>query len=123
MRTISMILFVMTTVFCSAQKAEFVALESTHKFPNTKEGTVLTHEYSFVNNGTEPLIFSGYSVQCTCTKVEVPKQPIAPGQKGVIKVTFDTEGRSFYQDRTIELNVNTKKKVEKIRFKVYVEPK
>lgn len=118
-----MILFVMISALSFGQKAEFVALESTHKFPTTKEGTVLTHDFPFVNNGTEPLIFSGYSVQCTCTKVEVPKTPIAPGQKGVIKVTFNTDGRSFYQDRIIELNVNTKKKVEKIRFKVYVEPK
>jgi hypothetical protein len=53
----------------------------------------------------------------------VPKEPIAPGKSGVIKITFDTNGRTFYQDRVIILNTNTKKKEEKVRFKVYVEPK
>jgi hypothetical protein len=105
------------------QEAEFDIKESTHKFPNTKEGVVLEHEYSFLNTGKAPLIFNGYSVQCTCTKVIVPKEPVLPGQKGVIKVSFDTEGRTFYQDRIITINTNTKKKVEKLRFKVYVEPK
>lgn len=105
------------------QEAEFSIKGSTHKFPNAKEGVVLEHEFNFTNTGKSPLIFNGYSVQCTCTKVIVPKEPILPGQKGVIKITFDTEGRTFYQDRMISINANTKKKVEKLRFKVYVEPK
>lgn len=103
--------------------AEFGISQSIHKFPKTNEGIVLEHEYTFINSGNAPLIFSGYSVQCSCTKVVLPKEPVAPGQKGKIKVTFDTAGRTFYQDRTIILNTNTKKKEEKLRFKVYVEPK
>jgi hypothetical protein len=105
------------------QLAEFSIKEPIHKFPKTNEGVVLEHEYKFTNTGKIPLIFSGYSVQCTCTKVIVPKDPIPPGKSGVIKVSFDTNGRTFYQDRFIELSTNTRKKTEKIRFKVYVEPK
>lgn len=105
------------------QQAEFNLDHAIYKFPKTNEGIVLEHEFTFTNTGKAPLIFSGYSVQCSCTKVIVPKEPILPDQKGVIKITFDTEGRTFYQDRIISINTNTKKKVEKLRFKVYVEPK
>lgn len=105
------------------QVAEFSIKEPLHKFPKTQEGTVLTYTYTFTNTGKAPLIISGYTVACTCTKVDLPDGPIAPGQKGTIKITFDTEGRTYYQDRVIILNTNTKRKTEKIRFKVYVEPK
>jgi hypothetical protein len=105
------------------QLAEFSIKEAVHKFPKSNEGAVLEHEFIFTNTGKSPLIISGYTVACSCTKVILPKDPIAPGQKGTIKLTFDTEGRSFYQDRTILLQTNTKKKSEKLRFKVYVEPK
>ncbi len=105
------------------QLAEFSIKEPVHKFPKTNEGIVLEHEFVFTNTGRSPLIISGYSVACSCTKVLLPKDPIAPGQKAVIKLTFDTEGKTFYQDRTIFLQTNTKKKTDKLRFKVYVEPK
>lgn len=105
------------------QVAEFSIKESTVKFPKAKEGVVLEHDYVVVNTGKAPLIISNYSVACSCTKAILPKDPIQPGQKATIKVTFDTEGKSFYQDRTVILTTNTKKKTEKLRFKVYVEPK
>ena len=105
------------------QEAEFGIKEPVFKFPKAKEGEVIQHVFAFTNTGKTPLIFSSYSVACSCTKVSLPKEPVLPGQKGEIKVTFETEGRSFYQDRTILLTTNTKRKTEKLRFKVYVEPK
>jgi len=62
-------------------------------------------------------------VECTCTKVELPAQPTQPGQKGRISVSFDTHGKSYYQDRIIYLQTNTERKKEKLRLKVYVDPK
>ena len=105
------------------QVAEFSLKEPVHKFPKANEGVVLEHEFIFTNTGKIPLIFDGYSVACTCTKLILPETPIQPGKQGVIKITFDTEGKSFYQDRIIYLKINTKKKTEKLRIKVYVEPK
>ena len=105
------------------QVAEFSIKEPVHKFPKTREGEVLEHTFTIKNTGTAPLIITGYSVACSCTKVDFPKEPIAPGKTASIKVTFDSNGKAFYQDRVIILNTNTKRKSEKLRFKVYVEPK
>jgi hypothetical protein len=105
------------------QLAEFSIKAPTHKFPKTNEGVVLEHSFEFTNTGNAPLIISSFTVACSCTKVTLPKEPVQPGQKGIVKVTFDTEGRNFYQDRTVILHTNTKKQTEKLRFKVYVEPK
>ena len=119
--TVCVITFISAIGF--GQEAEIYFNQATFKFPNTKEGVVLEHSYSFTNKGNAPLIISDYKVECSCTKVILPKEPILPGKSGVIKVTFDSEGKAFYQDRLIYLSTNTKRKTEKLRFKVYIDPK
>lgn len=105
----------------SAQEAKFSVDKSVHKFPKSKEGIVLEHQFNVTNTGTVPLIISDYKVACECTKLFLPKKPIAPGETVAIKVTFDTTGKSYFQDRTIYLSTNTKKKEETLRIKVNVE--
>jgi hypothetical protein len=75
------------------------------------------------NTGTAPLIISDYKVDCPCTKAELPKKPILPGQTVPLRVTFDTNGKYYFQDRTIHLVTNVKKKDYQLRFKVQVVPK
>lgn len=104
--------------FC--QEAEFSIDKSVHKFPTTEEGVLLSHDYMITNTGDEPLIISDYKVSCTCTKAILPETPIAPGETFALQVTFDTKEKYYYQDRTILLVANTKKKMHKIRFKVKV---
>jgi hypothetical protein len=106
--------------FC--QEAEFSIDKSLHKFPNTKQGTVLAHNYKITNTGDKPLIISDYTVACTCTKVELPEKPIMPGETFALRVTFDTADKYYFQDRTITLLTNAKKKEQVIRFKVKVVP-
>ena len=106
-----------------SQEAEFSLKQSLHKFPDCTEGAILEHSYSFTNTGNSPLLIFDYKVQCSCTKVILPEKPIDPGKTGVIKVIFDSDGKSFQQNREVILQTNTKNKREKIRFKVFVEPK
>ena len=102
------------------QYAEFDFLKRVHKFDPAEEGVVLEHDYAFTNSGDEPLIISEYKVACTCTKVEYPKKPILPGESGIIKLTFDTEGKIGWQYRLIELHANVKKSPYKLEFRVKV---
>lgn len=119
----SFLIIVLNSALGFGQEAEFSLTESVFKFPKTKEGIVLEHTFIVTNTGTTPLIISDYSVECKCTKVVLPKEPILPGKKGEIKISFDTEGKYYQQDRIILLSANTKKKVHKLRFKVFVIPK
>jgi hypothetical protein len=106
-----------------SQSAEFFVKKPVFKFPKAKEGIVIEHEFRVVNKGKAPLILSDYEVECSCTKAFYTKEPILSGESAIIKITFETEGKSYYQDRIIYLKTNTKKKTEKLRFKVFVEPK
>ena len=122
MNNLLFVFFLSLTSGLSAQ-ADFSVDKPTHKFPKTNEGVVLEHYYKITNTGNAPLIISDYRVQCTCTKAVLPKKPIAPGETFLLKVTFDTNGKYYFQDRTIELQTNAKKPIQKIRFKANVVPK
>lgn len=102
------------------QEAEFSLEESVHKFPKTKEGTLLEHKFKITNTGNAPLIITDYSVACKCTKAYLPEAPILPGETYYLKVTFDTKGKYDFQDRTVFLKTNTKKGTHSVRFKVRV---
>lgn len=104
-------------------QAEFSFEHKTFKFPKTKEGELLKHSYPFTNSGNEPLVISDIKVSCSCTKFTFPKAPILPGEKGEINVTFDTKGKIAWQDRILEIHSNSKRSIDKIRFKVMVDNK
>jgi len=48
-------------------------------------------QFVFVNNGTKPLIITNTQGSCGCTVPTSPKEPIAPGAKGVIGVKYATD--------------------------------
>lgn len=112
----------LNSVLVISQEAEFFCKKSTFKFPKTIEGIVLEHVYTIKNNGDAPLELISYDVECDCTKAYLPEGEIKPGESVEVKVTFDTEGKAYFQDREIRITTNTKKKVEKIRIKVNVIP-
>lgn len=47
-------------------------------------------EFVFTNNGNSPLVITNAQGSCGCTVPSSPKEPIAPGAKGVIGVKYDT---------------------------------
>jgi len=81
----------------------------------------VTYTYEFTNSGNQPLVISDIKVECPCTKFEFPKEPIRPGEKGQIKMSFDTKGKIGFQDRTLDVYSNAKKNPVKLRFKIMVD--
>ena len=82
-----------------------------------KKGEVVTIEFDFTNTGNQPAIITDAKVECSCTTVEFPKQPIAPNQSAKIIVKFDTKSVYDRQDRIVEIISNAKNSTQKIRFK------
>ena len=123
MKIVLNILLILNSALAFSQVAEFNFLDKTTvKWGKVHEGEQLVHYFVFENTGEVPLIIEDAQVACPCTKVDFPKEPVAPGASDSIKVSFDTNGKFYYQDRTVILSANTKKD-EKLRLKVYVIPK
>jgi hypothetical protein len=85
-----------------------------------EEGKLLDVEFEFTNTGTEMLIIKNVSASCGCTIPEKPEEPIAPGQSGKIKATFDSKGRAGLNQKAITVIANTKETVHTLIFDVEV---
>ena len=119
-RVAILILIALNSALVFGQEAEFSLEEKVYKFPKTKQGVLLEHEFKITNTGDAPLIISDYNVSCKCTKAYLPEAPILPGKSYNLKITFDTNGKYDFQDRTVYLKTNTKKGTHSVRFKVRV---
>lgn len=98
-------------------KIEFAS--RSHNFGAIPEnGGPVTAVYEFTNTGTSPLIIlSVTNGGCGCTKPKFPTQPIKPGEKSQIKVTFNPEGRLGSVNRTVRVSTNAGNKRIGLSFK------
>ena len=92
-------------------------------FGSIKQGDAVNHDFEFTNTGKEPLIITSASGSCGCTVPTWPKDPIAPGGKGTIKVTFNSAGKQGMQDKTVTLQSNAKQATMVLHLKGTVEVK
>ncbi len=81
--------------------------ETEFNFGKVKAGEKVQHDYVFKNTGKEPLVISNAKGSCGCTVPEWPKEPIAPGASGKIKVEFDSKGKSGPQTKQVTITANT----------------
>lgn len=78
--------------------------ETTYDFGTIKESDQpVVHEYEFVNTADEPVAVLSVSTECGCTHPEYPVKPLAPGEKGKIKVTFTPAGQGGEVNKDIKV--------------------
>ncbi|MES2568025.1 MAG: DUF1573 domain-containing protein [Bacteroidota bacterium] len=86
-------------------------------FGFVKKGEIVKINFYFTNKGNQPVLITDVKAECSCTTVEFPKQPIAPGQSGKITVQFNTKTVYDRQDRIVEIISNDRNSPQKLRFK------
>ena len=84
----------------------FEFAKSTYDFGTIKSGEKVSYDFKFKNVGKTPLIISDAQATCGCTVPEKPNHPIAPGEEGVIKVVFNSEGKFGKQDKVVTITSN-----------------
>jgi Protein of unknown function (DUF1573) len=81
-------------------------------------------EFVFTNNGNKPLIITNTQGSCGCTVPSTPKEPIAPGAKGVIGVKYATDRVGPFT-KTVTITSNAEgmaSKVVTIKGEVLADP-
>jgi hypothetical protein len=91
--------------------------ESEFDFGTSKEGAIVEHVFKFTNTGNAPLVIQNAAGSCGCTVPEPPKEPIAPGATGEIKVKFDSRGKVGVQNKTVTITANTNPETTLIALK------
>lgn len=100
---ILLVAMLMTASFGYAQEIQEVKPreKGEMKFEHTRHNfgvfavdtAIVTHEFVFTNVGKAPLIIHQASASCGCTVPEYTLEPIKPGEKGKITVTYNGKGR------------------------------
>jgi len=109
----------------TSQYTKITWLDSTNRdFGSIPEGKKLEVSYRFLNSGDKPLIIARVQPSCGCTVAEQPDEPVMPGKEGVIKASFNSEGRVGINHKTIYVIANTKgDQNNEVRFVVLVQKK
>jgi hypothetical protein len=94
--------------------------EVEHDFGRIIEGESVSYSFSFSNTGKSDLIIAEVSTSCGCTVPSYPKTPIRPGESGVVKVAFNSNGKRGYQSKSVVVTSNTQPNATVIRIKAQV---
>ncbi len=102
-----------------------ITFESTvMDYGEIEKGADPLRKFSFVNDGTEPLVIKSAKGSCGCTVPDWPKEPILPGETGSIDVRYDTNRiGTFSKSVTLTTNIGDEKIVLNIKGKVNALPK
>lgn len=73
-----------------------------------EKGGPVTHIFEFKNTGDAPLVIISATASCGCTRPSYTTEPIAPGKKGKIKVTYLPDGRPGAFNKEIKVRTNAK---------------
>jgi hypothetical protein len=68
--------------------------------------------WRFKNIGKNPLVIESATASCGCTVPEKPEKPIAPGEEGAIKATFNGSGAgTILKQVYVKGNLNEKREM------------
>lgn len=118
--TFALILFVGFTSFGQDEKPVFKFDSETIDYGKITLGSDGKRVFEFTNVGKSPLVISRVQASCGCTVPKKPDQPIMPGEKGQIEVSYDTKRPGGFS-KAITIFSNAKNPRKMIKIKGYVE--
>jgi hypothetical protein len=126
MRTLIVALLLVTVSTAFAQDFDpkdgpiITFTEKAFDFGDITQGETVEHVFVFKNTGKKPLILTNVQTTCGCTAPVWPREPIAPGKTGEIKIRFNSTGKIGLQNKPITILSNAQNDREVITIKTNV---
>jgi len=125
MNKLLFVVFIFGIISCSPQKGnqkkveiivsekstgitEITFNEEIHDFRELISGEIVVATFVFTNTGEHSLIIKEIMSDCGCVKINSTKEPVLPGETGLIEVEFDSSGMFGKQFKSIEIIANCK---------------
>ncbi len=90
----------------SEAQAKLTLEKKSHDFGTIEEGVQATITFTFKNTGNAPLVLNSVKASCGCTTPKWTKEPIGPGEEGVITAIYNSKGRPGNFTKTITVKHN-----------------
>ncbi len=78
---------------------------TTHDYGTIVQSSDGSCVFAFTNKGKAPIVLNDVKASCGCTVPEWTRTPVAPGEKGSIKVTYNTNNVGAFT-KSITVNSN-----------------
>lgn len=95
-------------------------MDTLQQLGKINEGEIISVNFRFKNTGTKVMVIGEVAASCGCTVPEKPEQPIAPGEMGTIKASFNSNGRVGINHKGIVVYANTANAPHQLFFDVEV---
>ena len=82
-----------------------VFASTTHDYGTIVQASDGSCIFAFTNKGKAPIVLNDVKASCGCTVPEWTRTPVAPGEKGSIKVTYNTNNIGAFT-KSITVNSN-----------------
>lgn len=106
----------------AAAQAKFKFDTETIDYGTIEKGSDGIRVFEFTNVGNEPLVITDVKSSCGCTVPEKPKDAIAPGERGKIKVKYDTQNKIGPIRKTVTVYSNADEPIKALKIKGEVLP-
>lgn len=94
--------------------------KSSHDFGQVIQGEVVSYHFKFKNTGTGNLVIADVSTSCGCTVTDFPEGVIKPGEERSLEVTFDSDRRRGFQNKTVTVLTNAQPAETTLKIKAKV---
>jgi hypothetical protein len=97
--------------------------ERVHNFGTIEEKNgKVTHTFVFQNNDTSPIVIDDVHSSCGCIANVLSKDPVKPGGKGKVMITFNPEYKSGFFSKEILVYSNDRRNYNRIWVEGKVKP-
>ncbi|MCT4664894.1 MAG: DUF1573 domain-containing protein [Flavobacteriales bacterium] len=104
------------TIVSEKLEGVFSFEKETIDYGTIKQNSEGKRSFEFTNKGNQPILIANIKKSCGCTVTEKPTEPILPGEKGLIKVSYDTKRLGkFSKTITVISNASEPRKFLKIQ--------
>ena len=90
-RKLLLIYTLLTVALAAMAQPRLSSNKEMHNFGQIEWKKPVWVEYTITNIGNEPLVLTDVTTSCACSVAEWTQTPIAPGEKGTVKASFDAE--------------------------------
>ena len=115
----SILFFAVLFISISFNAQEFKFEEETIDYGKIEKASNGERTFVFTNTGDQPLIIQKIKSSCGCTVPKKPLGPVMPGEKGEIKVSYDTKRVGGFS-KSITITSNAKNALKVIKIKGFV---
>lgn len=114
-RSLLSIIALFSVVLAVVAQPRISSNKETHNFGQIEWKRPVTVEYTITNTGNQPLVLTNVTTSCACAVADWTKQPIAPGEKGMVKAVFDAKALGRF-DKSVGIYSNATPNLIYLKF-------